>query len=153
MPAQKIPRKRDQAEVILRGLVADILDERQVVLNIGSRSGVELGTRFAILDESDYEVKDPRTGETLGKLPPREKVRVEVVEFTETLSVARTYQTRQKNIGGTGASLSAITSILEPPRWIEEPVTFRIGEGATFYKKIAAEESIVQIGDAVKQVD
>ncbi len=142
------------AKVMLRGVVADILNEREIVLNIGTADGVLPGMRFAILDETDYEVKDPKTGEILGKLPPREKVRVEIVELAERLSVARTYQTRQKNIGGTGPDFGALTRrSLEPAYYVEEPVTFRVSGGNTYFKKISPDESIVKIGDSVRQVD
>ncbi len=52
------------------GQVADILNEREVVINLGSNYEIQVGMRFAILDELVYEVKDPDTGEILGKLPP-----------------------------------------------------------------------------------
>jgi hypothetical protein len=145
----------------IKGLVADILNEREVVLNLGKRNGVEIGMRFAILEEHEYEIIDPETREVLGNLPPREKIRVEIVELEEKLSIARTYQTYPENVGGTGfAGLGyrdtmedILRGIAGPPRIVKRPYTFRIGEGGvTYFKKISPEQSVVRIGDAVRQI-
>ena len=51
----------------IEGLVARILNDESVVINVGSAQGVKEGMRFAIFTELD-EVKDPGTGESLGRL-------------------------------------------------------------------------------------
>lgn len=50
----------------LEGKVAKILSDTCVVVNLGSMHGVHVGVVFTILAEGD-EVKDPDTGETLGR--------------------------------------------------------------------------------------
>jgi len=150
---EKSPSVSDDQPIT--GLVADILNEREVVLNIGRNHGVTRKMRFAILGEVDYIIKDPKTGEVLDQLPPREKVRVEVVELTDKIAVARTYEVIKENVGGVGIPRMDFGALYQPPRIIEKPVTFRIGEtGKTYYdfKQVSPEESIVQIGDTVRQI-
>lgn len=153
--SDKTPKSSNKPEEqnAIHGLVADILNEREVVLNIGKRHGVKPEMRFAILDDPNYEIKDPKTGEVLDKLPPREKIRVEVVELTDNIAIARTFETVTINIGGVGFA-PATLRLFEPSRYVERPVTFRISEGSTFYnfQKLSPEESVVKIGDSVRQV-
>jgi hypothetical protein len=148
----KDTNKEDSSSNLIKGAVADILNEREVVLNIGSRDGVKKGMRFGILDNLEYEIKDPITGESLGNLPPRPKIRIEIVQMTERISIGRTYGTRRKNLGGLGGVGLGVSALLEMPRYVEEPITFRVGGGATYFKKISPEDSVVQIGDAVIQL-
>lgn len=48
--------------------VARVLSSDQVVLNIGSKDGVQRGIRYLIYEMSDDEVTDPTTGESLGQV-------------------------------------------------------------------------------------
>jgi hypothetical protein len=59
--AEKIPHPRIEME----GLVADVAGN-SVTLNLGLKSGVRVGDKFAILHEV-HPVADPKTG---GSLPP-----------------------------------------------------------------------------------
>ncbi len=52
----------------IEGKVAKILDEYSIVINVGRNNGVVSGMVFAVFVQSDEEVKDPGSGETLGKL-------------------------------------------------------------------------------------
>ncbi len=52
----------------IEGKVAKILDEYSIVINVGRNSGVVDGMVFAIFVQSDEEIKDPDSGEVLGKL-------------------------------------------------------------------------------------
>lgn len=52
----------------IEGKVAKIIDEYSVVINIGRNSGVVDGMVFAIFVQGDEEIKDPDSGEVLGKL-------------------------------------------------------------------------------------
>ena len=50
---------------MLEGQVAAILNEREMVINIGEDAGVKRDMIFRVLDKN-VPVKDPKTGEVLG---------------------------------------------------------------------------------------
>lgn len=52
----------------MEGKVAKILDEYSIVINIGRDNDVVNGMVFVVFVQSDDEVKDPDSGEVLGKL-------------------------------------------------------------------------------------
>ncbi|MCB7129355.1 MAG: hypothetical protein J3T61_07445 [Candidatus Brocadiales bacterium] len=52
----------------IEGKIAQILDEYNVVINVGRGDGVCEGMPFVIFATSENEVKDPDTGKVLGKL-------------------------------------------------------------------------------------
>jgi hypothetical protein len=52
----------------IEGKVARILDEYSIVINIGRNNGVVNGMVFAVFVQSNEEVKDPDSGEVLGKM-------------------------------------------------------------------------------------
>jgi len=52
----------------IEGKVAKILDEYSIVINVGRNNGVVNGMVFAVFVQSNEEVKDPDSGEALGKL-------------------------------------------------------------------------------------
>lgn len=49
-------------------IVVEVVDDYQVVINKGSEDGIEEGQRFLIYELSEEKIKDPETGENLGKL-------------------------------------------------------------------------------------
>lgn len=136
----------------LRGKVARILTERQLVLNLGATKGVERGMVFKVIDPKGEDIKDPDTGEVLGSLG-RLKVRVRVVDVKEEMSVASTYRSRRVNIGGTGdgmPDLSAFSRSLLPPRWVKEYETLSNEDRP--WDEIEESQSFVKVGDPVIQV-
>ncbi len=52
----------------IEGKIARILDEYSIVINVGRNNGVVNGMVFAVFVQSNEEVKDPDSGEALGKL-------------------------------------------------------------------------------------
>jgi hypothetical protein len=52
----------------IEGKVAKILDEYSIVINVGRDDDVVNGMVFVVFVQSDDEVKDPDSGEVLGKL-------------------------------------------------------------------------------------
>lgn len=77
----------------IRGKVAAILSARELILNVGSRDGVEIGMRFAILNSQGVNITDPDTGDTLGSVEVPKTV-VKVVRIGgDHLSIARTFRT------------------------------------------------------------
>lgn len=76
----------------IEGKVAELLSERDLVINRGAAEGVEIGMRFKILHPRGNEVRDPDTNEVIGNVE-WPKVEVKVVSVQEHLSVARTFRT------------------------------------------------------------
>jgi len=133
----------------LLGKVAAVLNERELVINIGKKSGVEIGMKFKVLTEKPAEILDPDTQDILG-IVDREKVRVEVVEIQEKLSVCRTYKTFVIEGGSMAAIYNLnLKSIFSPRR--ELPETLK-AEDSAFPKPISEEESFVKKGDRVLQI-
>jgi hypothetical protein len=126
----------------LEGRVAKLLNERELVINIGQRDGVDFGMRFAVLAATPLPVHDPETGELLGQLD-REKVKVQVVEVLDRMSICRTFET---HVLGEDGELS---ELFESPIVIAETLH---GLRDAFPTPLAYEESFVKIGDRVKLV-
>jgi hypothetical protein len=145
----------------IRGCVAQILSERELIINVGKKHGVSMGMKFAVLAQSPLDVIDPVSGEKLDTVD-REKVRVEATEVREKITICRTY--RKYRIGGE-ASLppwysalwsgsSALTGLLprqpEPPREVLE--TLRASD-SSLPKPLSPEESYVMIKDRVIEIN
>lgn len=124
----------------IRGKVAAILSERELVLNIGPANGVYVGMKFAILNSQGIDIKDPETGEILGSVEVPKTV-VKVVRIGgDRLSIARTFRT----IKGTPGVLSTMSSISGTPDRIE---TLKIASGSDLRAELPAEQSRIKIGD------
>ncbi len=135
----------------LEGSVAQILNERELVINIGSTRGVRRGVKFAVLAPEPSEIFDPETGELLGVVD-REKVRVQAREVHERFTICATYEKRVVRSGGSGFGAAAFRDLFEPPRTREVPITLGMDEESV-PAPLSAEESYVKIGDRVKQVE
>lgn len=48
--------------------VAEIISDSQIVLNIGTNSGVAIGDEYIVYGISDNDIIDPNTGKSLGRL-------------------------------------------------------------------------------------
>ena len=136
----------------IEGKVAAILNEHEVVLNIGSEAGVEPKMKFDIVTPELGEIIDPDSGEALGTLD-LVKTRVEVVVIQHKMCVARTYETHKVKVGETGLDwrLSAISSLVGAGRWETRVREFRFAEGDRL-SELGLEERIVRIGDRVRQI-
>jgi hypothetical protein len=129
----------------LRGQVAQILNERELVINIGDQHGVEEGMRFAVLAASPVQILDPESGEPLGWLD-REKVRVEAIRVMERMSVCATYET--KVVGGS-LGLIDVSEMFRPRQHV--PKTLRANRDS-YPAPLSAAESYVKIGDVVREL-
>lgn len=131
----------------IEGKVAAILNERELVINKGSVDSVVEDMAFEVL-ESISDVQDPDTGENIGSLE-RPKIKIKIVETQPKMSVGRTYETYQINVGGkmkfTGWPLALI-----PEKWVTKVKTLRTDE-ATF-GELEEAGSIVRVGDKVRQI-
>ena len=129
----------------IRGKVAQVLNSREIVMNIGSTNGVAVGMCFDVVDPKGTDIRDPDTDEVLGSID-RPKVRVRVTKVKGKLSLAST-QTQRVNVGG---SLGDFGRLLMPPRWITQYETLRTKDKN--WDDLNEEDSYVKTGDPVVQV-
>jgi hypothetical protein len=78
---------------LLEARVAQILNARELVINIRESSGVKQGMKFAVLSESPTEIRDPVTNELLDTID-RVKVKVRASEVRPKVTVCKTYLVR-----------------------------------------------------------
>ncbi|MBA7485856.1 hypothetical protein ES707_21407 [subsurface metagenome] len=134
----------------LRGKVARILDSRNLVINIGSQQGANIGMYFDVMDPKGEDIRDPDTNEILGSLE-RPKVRIRITDVQDKLSVASTYKKTTLNIGGKGTAISfGFAEALMPPKWVTKYETLKTDEKT--WEDLSEEESRVKSGDPVLQV-
>jgi len=138
----------------IRGKVAQILNSRDLALNIGEENGVTLGMIFDIVDPKGDQVRDPDTGEVLGSLD-RPKVRVRISAVHPRLSVASTYKSRKVNVGGVGAvgglaGIGDFSRLFRPPEIVVKYETLKTTEKT--WETLDESHSYVKIGDPVVQV-
>ena len=138
----------DVVEIVnkpIEGLVATIVSERELAINIGSDHGVTRGMKFKVLTGSPTEIVDPATGNRLGTIS-RTKVRVKAVSVLPKFSICETYRTYRTK----GNALSAgLSQFFEQPRTVRE--TLR-AEDADYVPDLPEEESFVKQGDRVEQI-
>ena len=72
------------------GLVAEICNERKVVLNKGSNDGISNGDKFVVFNLGE-EVHDPKTGESLGILEEI-KGKGKVIHVQDHMCTIQTYE-------------------------------------------------------------
>jgi len=125
----------------IKGKVAAILSRRELILNIGSEDGVEIGMQFVILNNKGIDVTDPDTGKVLGTVEvPKTVVKVVRVDGPH-LSVARTFRTLRGTPGIFGSIASPISGT--PDR----PETLEITPGSSLKAELSEEESYIKRGD------
>ena len=135
----------------IEGKVAAILNEREVIFNKGSESGVEEGMTFRVTTP-DLPVRDPDTHEELGTFN-QDKIGIKVTEVQPKFSVGRTYETYmvKSNIDLVTESVQKAMRSLHPSEDVRQVRTLRIGGGSTL-TPLTEEDSIVKVGDKVVQV-
>lgn len=124
----------------VEGKVAQILNSRELVVNIGTADGVREGMIFAVLGPEPLEVEDPDSGEVLDTVD-REKVRVKAIEVRPTITICATYRTYSSAIG-----VSATLDLFK-----ERDETLKIGAGER-PAPMDPQESYVKRGDRVREV-
>ena len=130
----------------IRGKVAAILSKREVVLNIGTENGVEVGMRFVILNRKGVDVKDPDSGEVIGTVEvPKTVIKVVRVDGPK-ISVGRTFRT----IAGTPGIAGAIVSMYGRPARTE---TLDIEAGTSIKAELDDVDSHVKTGDDALQTE
>ena len=132
----------------ITGQVADLIDNRTLVINRGEKDGVATGMLFVVYDATGRVVKDPASGSELGKIK-LPKIEVKITHVDEKYSVAETHKYKEINVGGANP-LFSVTSVLSPPKYVKQYETFEIEE--TTKKELDKEKSIVKVGDIVEQI-
>jgi len=125
----------------ITGMVAQILNDRELVINRGAEHDVEVGMRFAVLDPNGIEVTDPETGEALGDVE-RPKTIVKVTQVKPKLAIASTYRSRTVSGGSFYSILNAKPSTVHETLNVED----------SDYQPISEEESKVFRGDRIVEV-
>lgn len=134
----------------IEGKVAQILNARELVINVGEESGVVEGMKFAVLSESPTEIRDPETGELLDTLE-REKVRVMASEVRRRVTICRTYVTKVIPAGKFSRPRFRLPDLteFEAGKTIVETLK---AQDKDFPAPLSPEESYVKIKDPVIQV-
>jgi hypothetical protein len=134
----------------IRGKIAKVLSNREVVLNVGKGDNVEVGMLFDILVPKLIEIKDPDTGEILGNADnTKTKGRVRVISVAEKFSIATTFRKQRVNVGGR-IEVPKLRDEPEPPRWVLRVERLNTREGS--YDRLTEDERLVSTGDPVLQV-
>lgn len=137
-----------QKRALLAGKVAQILNERELVINIGRSAGVQEGMEFSVMATEDpIEVLDPDSGEILDTID-REKVKVEAAIVKERITICRTKSFRTRG-GSIYQIVASHGGALNPPRTIHETLSARKED---FPAPIDPDDSFVKIGDKVLEV-
>ena len=112
------------------GKVANVVPPSRLVINIGRANGVAIGDRGAVF--SGIEVKDPETGEALGRLEET-KLRFEVEQAEARFSVVRSVDLvpapfpQLLGLGGMQQDVMHVSS------GVSDSSTVSIGVGETVY--------------------
>lgn len=132
--------------MLIKGKVAAVLNERDLVINKGSDDSVLEGMLFQVT-QPDFRITDPDSGAELGVIA-RDKIKVRVVEVHPQFSVAKTYETypayapsasEQVNTLSRGRTVTRVRKIIMEPDGRKTAI-------------IGVEGSTISIGDPVVQI-
>ena len=137
----------------IRAKVARVLNSREIAITAGDKEGVAVGMFFEVMDPKGEDITDPDTGDILGSIE-RPKVRVQVTQVQDHISVASTYKKEKVNVGGIGSGLlgdfGAVSRALMPPKYVTKYETLKTDEKT--WEDLDEEKSYVKTGDPVVQV-
>jgi hypothetical protein len=133
----------------IRGKVAQVLNSRELALNVGTERGVQVGMLFDVLEPKGEDIVDPDTGEVLGSLA-RPKVRIKVISVQPKLAVASTYKKERVNVGGVGIGSAGLAQLLSPPEYVTQYETLKTTEKT--WEDISEMDSYVKRGDPIVEV-
>jgi len=124
---------------MIEGTVADVLNQYEVVVNVGSEHGVQSDMEFIVYSIGD-EITDPDTGESLGNVE-RVKARVYPDHIQENITVMRTAETTNS---GTGISSFEMFQQKKVPESIAErtgdEMDDKVREGDKVRRNVSATE-------------
>lgn len=136
----------------IEGKVASVLNERELVLNVGSDDGVTVGMRFRILYPGGIAITDPDTDEPLGSVE-WPKTEVKIVSVQPKISVGRTFRKFVTPASGT-RGMAAYAALNLMGNYTPERVeTETLRSGSPFAEKeLDPSESFVNRGDPAVEV-
>lgn len=124
---------------MLEGKVIRIMDEKTILINLGSEEGVKVGTKFAIIGPGE-EIIEPETGKSLGPIM-LEKARVVVRQveskFCQASTPIRTFKYSSLSLPFGGQTYTQQDSL---------PVD------ESDIQPLEEEASRVKVGDTVREV-
>ena len=132
--------------MLIKGKVAAVLNERDLVINKGSDDSVLEGMLFQVT-QPDFRITDPDSGAELGVIA-RDKIKVQVVEVHPQFSVAKTYETYPAYVPSASERAEALSwgrTVTRVRKIIMEPD----GRKTAI---IGVEGSTISIGDPVVQI-
>ena len=132
----------------IRGVVAKIVSDREVILNRGTESGLIPGQYVIVIDPTTQSVPDPETGEDLGGLK-RIKAVLRVVESTAKLSLAKTFRTKRVRVGG-GFGGAGLGNMFAETKYETRVETLQLDPQAGL--PISDEESAISLKDPFEVV-
>ncbi len=96
--------------------VASVLSSDRVVINRGSRDGIQVGERYLVYERTNEEIRDPSTQELLGRLEiPKGTGRI--VSVQERIAVLESDRQLPRNAGGLAeAAWTGIGELMTPGR-------------------------------------
>jgi len=129
----------------IRGKVAEVVSDRELILNKGAVDGVIEGDYFKVLNPNTMNVVDPETGEQLGGFNVI-KIVVVAIQVADRVTLARTFRRKTVNIGGTASfGMASVIRGMQEPKYVEQIERLRLDEAAP--RPLAPGDSIVSVGD------
>ena len=127
---------------LIRGKIAYVLDNGDIVINVGAAHGVHRGMYFDVIDDHKLDIRDPDTKEVIGSLEIS-KIKVEVIDTQEKISVATPHlslKKRAKGVYRVSTPLGPFARSLMPDSWVTEDAISWSGKN-----------SDVEVGNSVVQ--
>lgn len=133
---------------VIRGKVAKVLSERELIINKGDDDGVKIGMRFKVLYPEGENILDPDTNAFLGNVEI-EKVIVKVIETQAKLALARTFRTIRVPATGIYETFSGTFAAMGKPASEHiESLKYEDNPGKASLK---SRDSFIKVGDPVVQ--
>lgn len=131
------------------GLVAQVVSDREVILNKGISSGLQENDYVVVIDPQTLSIPDPETGEELGGLK-RIKAVLRVAESTENLSLAKTFRTKRVRTGGGFGLTTSLNDMMSSPRYETRVETLKFDPQAGL--PIDENDSVISVGDPFETI-
>lgn len=133
---------------MIEGRVAQVLNERELIINRGLAHGVSRGMKFEVLASEPLKVVDPEDGTDLGEVD-RAKVKVRASSVHDRFAICETYETTTIPGGAMNLDFS-LARMFEKPRVVTATLK---ADDAAFPPPLPETESFVKVGDRVRLIE